>query len=624
MTTPTSGQAVDALSMGASSVADTANDPGKSKNRARAVPFFAGVAAVLLLIPVALYFLFIHHYGVNAIYYDQWNDVALLTHTRYFSHTYAGHTTIGMLWAQHNENHTFFPNLVVLALGAVTNLNILTELYLSAVLLLIALVLVILAHRQDVPRTRLVFYLPVAFLVFTLGQFENTLLGYQLWLYLVIAILAATIFLLNLRRVSWIILFAAIAMAVMGSYSALDGLVIWPAGLVVLLWKNRPRAFVLTWLISGIATTGLYFYHYDFAAASGGGHVYVLVHPLSAVEFFFFAIGDLMGKTIPQSPAASDPHIVAIGVGVFLLAVVCLAIYGRHRSLSRSPVGPALICFGTLFAILVTIGRAHFGLWAASQSRFVTEDLLILVGCYLCLLERWPAHDQESATVSVAGTMDAFRNMDHLDRTHREEWKQGLLVALRVVAILLIFVEVKGGMANGLAGGPVTRRMLELDDLVAAHAADAPDSLIKSALYPSIYYDYANIRGLAEAAKRDHLSFFATSEASGLARMKLPKTQYTIPKTSVEMPVDGAIVRGSVDLAAEASSDYPITSVDFQISSSGGQQVKLVHGFRFPYGWLAGWSTINLPNGRYTVQSIVRIVTGHSSTSQAVTVTVEN
>ena len=90
------------------------------------------------------------------------------------------------------------------------------------------------------------------------------------------------------------------------------------------------------------------------------------------------------------------------------------------------------------------------------------------------------------------------------------------------------------------------------------------------------------------------------------------------------MPVDGAIVRGAVDLAAEASSDYPITSVDFsEISSSEGQQVKLVHGFRFPYGWLAGWSTINLPNGRYTVQSIVRIVTGHLSTSQAVTVTVE-
>ncbi len=306
MTTPTSGQTVDALSMGASGVADTANDPGKSKNRARAVPFFAGVAAVLLLIPVAVYFGFIHQYGVNAIYYDQWNDVALLTHTRVLHPlvfwSYHHQYVVG----EHNENHTVFPDLVVLALGALTNLNIVTELYLSAFLLLITLVLIILAHRQDVSRTRLVYYLPVAFLVFTLGQFENTLLGYQFWLYLVITILAATIFFLNLPRVSWPILFAAIAMAVIGSYSALDGLVIWSAGLVVLLWKRRPRAFVAAWLISGIATTGLYFYHYDFAAASPGGATYLFVHPLSAAIFSSLHWRS-NGDGLRQSPGASEP-----------------------------------------------------------------------------------------------------------------------------------------------------------------------------------------------------------------------------------------------------------------------------------------------------------------------------
>ena len=134
-----------------------------AKTRGRGVIFFVGAAALLLLIPIGLYFWFIHQYGVNAIYYDQWNDVALLTHTRYFLESYSGHTTIGMLWAQHNESRTFFPNLIVLALGALTQLNILTELYLSAVLHLIALVLIILAHRRDVASTRLVFYLPVAY-----------------------------------------------------------------------------------------------------------------------------------------------------------------------------------------------------------------------------------------------------------------------------------------------------------------------------------------------------------------------------------------------------------------------------------------------------------------------------
>jgi hypothetical protein len=617
MTVPTSGRTVDA-----STVAHAAPAPDGAKTRGQVVAFLVAAAALLLLIPIALYFWFIHRYGVNAIFYDQWNDVALLTHTRYFFEPYSGHTTIRMLWTQHNESRTFFPNLIVLALGALTHLNTLTELYLSAVLLLIALLLIILAHRRDVAPIRLIFYLPVAFLMLTLGQFENTLFGYQVSWYLAITALAAAIFLLNLPKLGWLVLVTAIAMAVVGSYSALQGLLIWPAGVVVLLFKHRPRVFVLTWLISAVATTGLYFYHFNFAAAAGGSHSYVLAHPLSAAEFFLFDIGDVMGKPLPQGSGASDPDIVTLGGAVLLLAVVCLTIYGRRRGRSRSPVGPALICFGLLFAVWVTIGRTYLGLWAASQSRYETQNLLILVGCYLCLLERWPAHDEEMVTASF--TVDAFREVDHLGRTLRLKWKQGLLLSLRVVAILLIIVEVEGGIANGVPLGSVSRQADQLDNLVAAHAADAPDSLIKSALFPNPDYPNANIRGLAEAAKRNHLSFFATSDGSRLARMDLPQTEYLPPKTSLAKPADGALLRGQVYLAASASGDYPIKSLDFQIRSPGGQQVNLIHAFRFPYGWLGIWSTTNLPNGSYTVQSVAKDITGHSSTSQSVSITVEN
>jgi hypothetical protein len=218
MTVPASGQTMDAAT-----AEDTTTASGKPMTRGRIVSFVIGAAALLLLLPIALYFGFIHKYGVNAIYYDQWNDVALLTHTKFFE-PYSGHTTIRMLWTQHNESRTFFPNVIVLAFGALTHLNIVTELYLSAVLLLIALLLIILAHRRDVGPIRLIFYLPVAFLVFTLGQFENTLFGYQMSWYLAITALAAAIFLLNRSSLSWLVLFAAIAMAVVGSYSALQGL----------------------------------------------------------------------------------------------------------------------------------------------------------------------------------------------------------------------------------------------------------------------------------------------------------------------------------------------------------------------------------------------------------------
>ncbi len=172
---------------------------------------------------------------------------------------------------------------------------------------------------------------------------------------------------------------------------------------------------------------------------------------------------------------------------------------------------------------------------------------------------------------------------------------------------------------------PVREQMLELADLVAAHAAEVPDSLIKSALLPQPYIMLpGTFAGLAEAAKRDHLSFFATSEASGLARMSLPQDQVYAYQNECWEAGDGAIVRGAGGSSAEGVQRLPDNVGGFSNQAvPGDNKSSWFTAFRFPYGWLAGWSTIKFPNGRYTVQSIVRIVTGHSSTSQAVTVTVE-
>ena len=172
---------------------------GATGSRRRIAAILLGAGAVLLLLPVGLYFWFVYRYGVNAIYYDQWENIGLLTHTRYLFNSYS-HTTVAMLWAQHGEDRMFLPNLVVLALGRLTNMNIMTELYISGTLLVLAFTLIIVAHRQDVPRTRLVLYVPAAFLVLTFGLIENTLFGFNLWLYMVIAALASTIFLLDLER----------------------------------------------------------------------------------------------------------------------------------------------------------------------------------------------------------------------------------------------------------------------------------------------------------------------------------------------------------------------------------------------------------------------------------------
>lgn len=583
------------------------------------------VTALLLLIPVATYFWYIHQFGVNAIWFDQWDNIALLTHSSFFLHSYAGHTSLSMLWIQHNENRMLFPNLVVLALGSLTHLNILTEEYLSAVLLVIAVWLIVMANRRDLAPVHWIVYLPVAFLMLSVGQFGDTLFGFQLAWYIILLALAAVIFLLDSPRANWVVLIAAIGMAVIGSYSSLQGLFIWPAGLIVLLWRSRPRVFLITWLLSAVVTVGVYFYHFDFGETYSGQSGYLFAHPFSAAEFFFLSIGDLIGKPLPPGPQASDPLLVGLGVVIFLLAVASLVVYGRRSRPARSPVGPALICFGVLFALSITYGRSHFGLSVASQSRYVTFDLLILVGCYLCLIERWPAPG-DKGTMAATGKEGGAGPVVNEVETAPEERRQRVLVTLRVLAILLIVWTVWGGAQNGIADGKGSRSLLQRAALVAAHAQDAPDSLIRSDLLPASSIAYSNVRGLAELAKENHLSFFATSVGARLERMSLPKAGHSLPpRSTVVKPRSGSVFRGEVSLVASATSDYPLKAVDFRISGSPTGAAIVLHGADYgEYGWQAGWSSTALPNGSYSVQSIARDVAGHVSTSHAVPFTIEN
>ena len=441
---------------------------------------------------------------------------------------------------------------------------------------------------------------------------------------MILLALAVVIALLDSPRANWILLVAAIGAAVIGSYSSLQGLFIWPAGLIVLLWRHRPRAQVMTWLLTAVVTVVVYFHNFDLSATDSGQKSYLLAHPFSSLEFFFLSIGDVMGKPLPTGPGASDPVIVAVGVTVFLLAVVSLAVYTRPGRLAKSPVGPALICFGLLFALSITFGRGSYGLAEASQSRYVLFDLLILLGCYLCLIEGWPS-PSDDGTMVADSECEAPTVVDELDRTAHAQQRQRVLLALRLLAIMLIVWMVWAGAENGIATGSGARALMQRAALVSAHAEDAPNTLIESALLPNRYISFDNVRTLAELAKEHHLSFFATSEGSRLEHMELPKSGPTPPPlTSVVNPAGGSIIRKGEIFVAQASGDYLIKTVEFRISGTGTAPAIVLHGIPSNFGYLGYWSSKVVPNGNYVVQSIARDVAGHVGTSRPVPFTVEN
>ena len=131
-------------------------------------------------IPLGLYIALLAHYQVNAIWTDQWGDVHVLVENN-------GHfPNWSALWTLHGDNRVFFPNLVVITLAHTVSFNIEVEEFLSALMLFGATALLIWAHKRRSPATPLLFYVPVAFVMLTFAQSQNSLWGFQMAWYLVL------------------------------------------------------------------------------------------------------------------------------------------------------------------------------------------------------------------------------------------------------------------------------------------------------------------------------------------------------------------------------------------------------------------------------------------------------
>ncbi len=579
-----------------------------------------GLTVLGFVLPVAAYFWFIHNYGVNMIWYDQWWDVSLI------QHSYSGTLSLGNLWAQHGENRIFFQNLIVLLLAYTTHLSIVIEEYLGGAMLVIATGLLILAHRRRSPLTPWIYYCPVALVFLSFVQEGSTLFGFAIGWYMVVLALAGALFLLDRPTLNWPVLTAAIGAAVVGSFSSLYGLFIWPTGLALLCLRRRPRGLALAWIACAVATCSAYFYNFNFQKASNTTG-YVFTHPLAAIKFFFFAIGDLVGVQIPNTPTAGNDGVLLLGVVIFAVATWVVIAYGLPRDESGgSPIGVALVCFGLLFAAAMTTGRAGLGLWVAGASHYTTFDLLILIGCYLALLNRptltRPAHlDRVSRNVFHDGPIERLLGLPTAHSRGRP-WDATLLFVVRAILVVAIGIQVALGMDNGLAEARGWHNFQEMTADVTVNINRAPDGLVLSALLPDFRF-IGFVRQLAHTARTHDLSLFATSAVTHFTREGLPPDR-TPPVTTMISPNRTAKLKGISWLNAGASDNYGVTKVAFRLTGETLHDALIGTGTPWHYGWLGAWNTATVPNGRYTLESIAYDAAGNVGRSAPVAIDVVN
>jgi len=528
------------------------------------------------------------------IWSDQWDDISLISHS--YSHT----LNLSLLWEQHNENRIFFPNIIVLLLARTTHLDVLFEEYLSGLLLVAATTLLIVAHRRRSPSTPWIFYCPIAFVMLSFVQFYNALFGFQMAWYLVMAALALVLFLLDRPTLGWPTMTGAIIAAMVGSFSSLQGLLIWPCGLVLLYCRRRSRALVFSWLAAAVPTGILYFYHYNFAGhETNGSYSYVLAHPLTAIEFFFLAIGNVIGIEVPFTPHTYNLGVLVLGIFIVVVAVfVVIVCVLRRDQFGPSPLGAALICFGLLFAAVVTEGRAVPGWGLSAGIRYATFNLLIPVGCYMALLERPFA------------------------QTDTTKWGAWALIILRPIFIAVVCLQPLFGIANGLDDARSWHRTQLLSADFAVNIDQLPRSLTNTYLIPGFLVDRSFIDRMERVAKAHHLSLFNTSLAAFYAQAGLPSRFR--PSTNVVSPLNGAELRGKLPLNANVVAPLGgVSKVEFQLTGGMLRAAEVGTASSTGEGWLYEWDTTTVPDGNYTLRSVVYI-DGRPTASKAVKVLIAN
>lgn len=451
-------------------------------------------------LPVLGYLILVQHYQVNAIWQDQWADIALISHFPSWS----------ALWNQHTDNRILFPNLIVIALAHTVHFNIDVEDYLSALMLFAATAIFIWSHKRRAPNTPLLFYCPVAFLALTLSQWQNALWGFQMAWYLVLLSVAVSMALLDRPqlaarpdwpRSAWPTFVVAVLVAVFCSYCSVQGLIIWPVGLVLLYHRRWPRWAVVGWVVAAGVTVALYFH--DFATTRVFNPSYVLSHAPHAVAVFLFALGDVVGV---QERLHDPPNVgvMAFGIAIFVLAVVVLLRWGiRRDDRSGAPIGIALIVFGLLFDALVTQGRYWLNFYAASMSHYTTYDVLVLVGIYLTVL---------------SGTNVPVPTKSDLRRSHPESQVQRFFawfrrtiegVDRRVVvriALAAMVIQVVFSVPLGIRYARGFHQVLVTTASVTANIEHEPNGVVVADLY---YIEGPQwIRDQAQYARDHHLSQF--------------------------------------------------------------------------------------------------------------------
>jgi len=420
-----------------------------------------------LFVPAAGLMLYIYMFGVNVVYADEWDFVPFL------KMAIEGTLSYGDLLAQHNEHRLFFPRIVMITLAKLTQYNTIAEMAFGWFMILATSLLIFRISWKGISSDGLsefaLIFLPASLLLFTYRQFEAILFGFpSVPFYLMIFGVVSSFCLLEYRRRRNIGFALSTLAAFVASFSSLQGLLVWPTGLVQILVSDSKRRS-LVWGCAGVLVIATYL-HGWVKPGQTPSLDYVLSDPILASSFFLALLGAAFSFELYTA--------LPFGALVFLIAVVVFWRNHHGRFLRRNRVWLSLILFSTLSCLAVTAGRSGFGPIEGLSSRYTPVTIMGIIGLYFL-------------------SVDASRGF----RAKRKK----LAARVLLIIILVGWIISCGG---GWVAGQIIKCRFETSAYVLKTYQSQPDENIRSWLYP---VNTPSIRERAAFLEENRLNVFSQS-----------------------------------------------------------------------------------------------------------------
>ena len=232
-----------------------------------------------------------------------------------------------------------------------------------------------------------------AFCLFCPTQWGNFVIGFQVCFVLPQLLATVSFVTLLLYRTKsqrypekrWSrFLVVSILAAVGANYCLANGMLLWPILILAALYLRLPRTALLSYVISGVVSSGLYFYRlnlsprWDQPTNTIGSR---LVSPLTLLNFL---AKYLFGSASPRGTHAAE-FVILGGLAIVVLVVFRAASYVRKPGAFGIQLVLMTMFWGATI-LMITAGRAHFGIEEARATRYQTVVLLFWCSVGLLLL----------------------------------------------------------------------------------------------------------------------------------------------------------------------------------------------------------------------------------------------